>query len=121
MSAAAKPDEEIARAKAWALNRSPFALRNASLQSDAHHVQANLPTATTTAHPMRNRRIETAKSACFLNSLRLSLIRVVRRKKIERTKRKIGIAATTKAIILKIIVHCQFCCSAALMHVRCWR
>jgi hypothetical protein len=32
------------------------------------------------------------------------LIRVVRRKKTERTKRKIGIAAATKAIILKIIV-----------------
>jgi DNA-directed RNA polymerase subunit N (RpoN/RPB10) len=42
---------------------------------------------------------------CFLNSLNPSLIRVGRRKKIERTKRKIGIAAATKAMILKIIVH----------------
>jgi hypothetical protein len=31
--------------------------------------------------------------------------RVGRRKKIERTKRKIGTAAATKAMILKIIVH----------------
>jgi hypothetical protein len=53
---------------------------------------------------MRNRNIETAKLACFLNSLRPSLARVVRRKKIERTKRKIGIAAARKAMILKIIV-----------------
>jgi hypothetical protein len=89
------------------------------IQSDVHHVQANLPAATTTTHPMRNRKIETAKSACFLNFLRPSLIRVVRRKKTERTKRKIGIAAATKAIILKIIVHCQFCGLAAPPHVRC--
>jgi hypothetical protein len=53
---------------------------------------------------MRNRNIETAKLACFLNSLRPSFIRVVRRKNIERTKRKIGIAAAMKAMILKIIV-----------------
>ena len=53
---------------------------------------------------MRNRNIETAKLACFLNSLRPSLIRVVRRKEIERTKRKIGIAAARKAMILKIIL-----------------
>ncbi len=32
------------------------------------------------------------------------MIRVVRGKKIERTKRKIGIAAARKAMILKIIV-----------------
>ena len=32
---------------------------------------------------------------------------VVRLKNIERTKRKIGIAAARKAMILKIIVHCQ--------------
>ena len=44
------------------------------------------------------------KLACFLNSLRPSLIRVVRRKKIERMKRKIGIAAARKAMILKIIL-----------------
>src|SRR5215472_15965569 len=56
---------------------------------------------------MRNRNIETAKLACFLNSLRPSFIRVVRRKNIERTKRKIGIAAASKAMILKIIVHSQ--------------
>ncbi len=56
---------------------------------------------------MRNRNIETAKLACFLNSLRPSLIRLVRRKNIERMKRKIGIAAARKAMILKIIVHCQ--------------
>jgi hypothetical protein len=53
---------------------------------------------------MRNKNIETAKLACFLNSLRPSLIRVVRGKKIERTKRKIGIAAARKAMILKIIL-----------------
>jgi hypothetical protein len=35
------------------------------------------------------------------------LLRVVRRKNIERTKRKIGIAAASKAMILKIIVDCQ--------------
>jgi len=54
---------------------------------------------------MRNRKIETARSLFFLNSLNPSLSRVDRRKKIERTKRKIGIAAATKAMILKIIVH----------------
>jgi hypothetical protein len=48
---------------------------------------------------------EAARSLCFLNSLNPSLIRVGCRKKIERTKRKIGIAATMKAMILKIIVH----------------
>src|SRR6516162_1034719 len=81
--------------------------RRARAQSDDHHVQANLPAAKTTIHTMRNRNIETAKLACFLNSLRPSLIRVVRRKNIERTKRKIGIAAAMKAMILKIIVHSQ--------------
>jgi sugar phosphate isomerase/epimerase len=81
--------------------------RRARVQSDDHHVQANLPAAKTTIHTMRNRNIETAKLACFLNSLRPSLIRVVRRKNIERTKRKIGIAAAMKAMILKIIVHSQ--------------
>jgi len=50
-------------------------------------------------------KIETAKLACFLNFLRPSLIRVVRRKNIERAKRKIGIVAAMKAMILKIIVH----------------
>ena len=64
--------------------------RRARVRSDDHHVQANLPAAKTTTHTMRNRNIETAKLACFLNSLRPSLIRVVRRKNIERTKRKIG-------------------------------
>src|SRR6516162_5562121 len=62
----------------------------ARVQSDDHHVQANLPAAKTTTHTMRNRNIETAKLACFLNSLRPSLIRVVRRKDIERTKRGLG-------------------------------
>jgi hypothetical protein len=85
----------------------PSSVGGARVQSDDHHVQANLPAAKTTTHTMRNRNIETAKLACFLNSLRPSLIRVVRRKKIERTKRKIGIAAARKAMILKIIVHCQ--------------
>lgn len=74
------------------------------VQNHGHHVQANLPAARTTTHTMRNRNIETAKSACFLNSLKLSLIRVVRRKKTERTKRKIGMTAARKAMILKIIV-----------------
>src|SRR5439155_1484317 len=69
------------------------------------HAQTSLPTAKITTHAMRNRKIETATSLCFLNSLNPSLSRVGRRKKIERTKRKIGIAAATKAIILKIIVH----------------
>src|SRR5438034_10672408 len=77
------------------------------VQSDDHNVQANLPAAKTTTHTMRNRNIETARLACFLNSLRPSLIRVVRLKNIERTKRKIGIAAARKAMILKVIVHCQ--------------
>ena len=81
--------------------------RRARVQSDDHYVQANLPAAKTTIHTMRNRNIETAKLACFLNSLRPSLIRVVRRKNIERTKRKIGITAAMKAMILKIIVHSQ--------------
>src|SRR5947209_20513000 len=72
------------------------------VQSDDHRVQANLPVAKTTTHTIRNRNIETAKLACFLNSLKPSLIRVVRRKKIERTKRKIGIAAARKAMTLKI-------------------
>src|SRR2546423_9333446 len=74
-----------------------------SIQNVDHHVHANLPAAPTTTHPMRSRKIDTAKSACFLNSLRPSLIRAVRRKNIERTKRIIGIAAAAKAIILKII------------------
>src|SRR5262249_53783849 len=81
--------------------------RRARVQSDDHHAQANLPAAKTTIHTMRNRNIETAKLACFLNFLRPSLIRVVRRKNIERTKRKIGIVAAMKAMILKIIVHSQ--------------
>src|SRR5262245_64435935 len=81
--------------------------RRARVQSDDHHVQANLAAAKATTHTMRNMNIETAKLACFLNSLRPSLIRVVRRKKTERTKRKTGIATATKATILKIISHCQ--------------
>src|SRR5215472_2879342 len=85
----------------------PFSGGGARVQSDDHHVQANLPAAKTTTHTMRNRNIETAKLACFLNSLRPSLIRVVRWKNIERTKRKIGIAAAMKAMTLKIIVHSQ--------------
>src|SRR5262245_41418418 len=74
------------------------------VQKDDHHVHASLPAARTTTHAMRNRNIVTARSACFLNSLKPSLIRVVRRKKTERTKRKIGMAAARKAMILKIIV-----------------
>src|SRR6516225_9620965 len=66
---------------------------------------------------MRNRNIETAKLACFLNSLRPSLIRVVRRKNIERTERKIGIAAARKAMILKIIVHSQCRVTRSLDHL----
>src|SRR5947209_20622215 len=42
----------------------------AGCNSDDHHVQANLPAAKTTTHTMRNKNIETAKLACFLNSLR---------------------------------------------------
>jgi hypothetical protein len=77
----------------------------ALIQSDDHHVQANLPAAKTTTHTIRNRNMETAKLACFLNSLRPSFTRVVRWKNTERTKRKIGIATASKAMILKIIVH----------------
>src|SRR4029079_2147771 len=76
----------------------------AAPQSGDHHVQINLPAATATTQAMRNRNIETAKLACFLNSLRPSFTRVVRRKKTERMKRKTGIAAARKAMILKIIV-----------------
>jgi len=85
----------------------PSSVGGARVQSDDHHVQTNLPAAQTTTHTIRNRNIETAKLACFLNSLRPSLTRVVRRKNTERTKRKIGIAAASKAMILKIIGHCQ--------------
>src|SRR5262245_21257993 len=61
-----------------------------------------------TTHAIRNKKIETAKLSCFLNSLSPSLIRGVRRKKTARMKRKSGIAAATKAIILKIMVDpCQ--------------
>ena len=77
------------------------------VQIDDHHVQANLPAANTTTHTIRNKNIETARLACFLSSLRPSFTRVVRWKNTERTKRKIGIAAAIKAMILKIIVHCQ--------------
>src|SRR5262249_38686927 len=79
----------------------------ARVQSVDHHVQANLPNAKTTTHTMRKRKIETAKLACFLNSLMPSLIGVVRLKKIERMKRKSGMTAARKAMILKIIVRCQ--------------
>src|SRR6266850_7631556 len=85
-----------------------ISIGGARVQSDDHHVQANLPAAKTTTHTIRNRNIETAKLACFLNSLRPSLTRVVRWKNTERKKRKIGIAAASKAMILKIIVHCQW-------------
>ena len=60
---------------------------------------------------MRNRKIETAKLACFLNSLKPSLIRVVRREKMERRKSTIGIATATKAMILKNILQRRPCCS----------
>src|SRR5215475_3695103 len=90
----------------------PFSGGGARVQSDDHHVQANLPAAKTTTHTMRNKNIETAKLACFLNSLRPSLIRVVRRKNIERTKRKIGIAAARKAMILKIIYPLSVPCNS---------
>src|SRR5215510_6876857 len=73
------------------------------IQNEDHHVQANLDKAKATTPPIRNRNIVTAKLACFLNSLTPSLIRVVRRKKTERTKRKIGIAAAINAINLRII------------------
>src|SRR5262249_16719330 len=66
-----------------------------------------LPAANKTTHTIRNKNIETARLACFLNSLRPSFTRVVRWKNTERTKRKIGIATAIKAMILKIIVHCQ--------------
>src|SRR5262245_44320917 len=78
------------------------------IQNEDHHVQANLAAAKATTHPIRNRNIVTAKLACFLNSLTPSLIRVVRRKKTERTKRKIGIAAAISAINFKIIFALSF-------------
>src|SRR5215831_1364935 len=86
------------------------------VQSDDHQVQANLAAANATTHAIRNRNIETAKLACFLNSLRPSLMRVVRLEKIERTKRKIGIAAATNAMILKNIFHRRPCCSEDNSH-----
>src|SRR5262249_31327163 len=89
------------------------------VQSDDHQVQTNLAAAKATTHAIRNRNIETAKLACFLNSLRPSLIRVVRREKIERTKRKIGIAAATNAMILKNIFHRRPCYSEGNSFVRC--
>jgi hypothetical protein len=83
------------------------------------HVQTSLPAAKSTRHPMRNRKIVTARSLCFLNSLNPSLIRVGRRKKIDRTKRKIRIAAATKAMILKIVVLSFWsCCSQATLPLR---
>src|SRR4029453_9194200 len=73
-------------------------------RATVHQVQTNLPTANATTHPIRTKKIETAKLACFLNSLSPSLIRVVRWKKTARMKRNSGIAAATKAMILIIIV-----------------
>ena len=58
---------------------------------------------------MRNRKIETAKLACFLSYLSPSLIRVVRRKKIERTERKVGMAIAKKVMILKKLSTIQSC------------
>src|SRR5262249_477688 len=81
--------------------------RRARVQSDDHHVQANLPAAKTTIPTIRNKNIEFPKLACFLIWLSPSLIRVVRRKNIERRKRKIGTARVMKVIFLKIIVHSQ--------------
>jgi hypothetical protein len=78
------------------------------IQNEDHHVQANLDTAKATTHPIRNRNFVTAKLACFLNSLTPSFIRVVRRKKTDRTNRKIGIAAAISAINLKIIFTLTF-------------
>src|SRR5438552_5969387 len=101
----AKPRQAAERSYAASRLHQSILRRRARVQSDDHHVQANLPAAKTTTHTMRNRNIETAKLACFLNSLRPSLTRVVRWKNTERTKRKIGIAAAIKAMILKIIVH----------------
>src|SRR5215468_9524568 len=59
--------------------------RRARVQSDDHHVQANLPAANTTTHTIRNKNIKTARLACFLNSLSPSFTRVVRCKNTERT------------------------------------
>jgi len=73
-------------------------------QSDVHHVQTSLPTAKTTMHPTRPRKIQTATSICFLNSFSPSLNRVGRRKKIDRTNKMSGIAAAMKAMILKIMI-----------------
>src|SRR5262249_60072048 len=84
---------------------------NLTLQSDDHQVQANLAAAKATTHAMMNRNIETAKLACFLNSLRPSLIRAVLREKSERKKSKIGTAAATNAIIFKNIFHRRPCYS----------
>src|SRR5262245_42695451 len=79
-----------------------------AFKNEDYHVQANLAAAKATTHPIRNRNILTAKLACFLNSLTPSLIRVVLRKKTERTNRKIGIAAAIRVINLKSIFAVSF-------------
>src|SRR5947209_8245809 len=45
-------------------------------QSDVHHVHTSLPAAKATTQPTRPRKIQTAKSTCFLNSFSPSLNRV---------------------------------------------
>ena len=60
------------------------------IQNEDHHVQANLAAAKATTHPIRNRNIVTAKLACFLNSLTPSLIRVVRRKRLNARRERLG-------------------------------
>src|SRR5262245_66485995 len=75
----------------WSFEPFPSSVGGTRVQSDDHHVQANLPTANTTTHTIRNKNIETDRLACFLNSLRHSFNRVVRWKNTDHTKKKIGI------------------------------
>ena len=74
-------------------------------QSDVHHVQISLPAAKIMTHPTTPRKIQTAKSTCFLNSFSPALNRVGRRKKIDRTNKMIGIAAAKKAMIFKSMIY----------------
>ena len=53
--------------------------REARVQS---HAQTSLPAAKITTQPMRKRKIETARSLCFLNSLKPSLSREAKGKAI---------------------------------------
>jgi len=74
-------------------------------QSDVHQVQISLPAAKIMTHPTTPRKIQTAKSTCFLNSFSPALNRAGRPKKIDRTNKMIGIAAAKKAMIFKSMIY----------------